>query len=668
LIITYIFIEFFNVSLSTLTTGVDTINGGAGNDTITGFIGTGATLSLADIINGGGGVNTLRVFSDTTTTLPTTITNIQNLLINDTAHESRNIATGDLEGVSSLTLQSGVTIDNATVTVTLGSGDSVTFDGVQDVAAGDGAATVADGGISIAQAATLTSTTLTVNNVGAATANTATTIGLAGTGVTTANLTVTGTNHVNFLNAGGALSTLNINGSGALTLYTDLDTTVTTINASTATGALTLMLAGTVVRTVTGGTGNDNFNLGAGYIGGAASTSSRDIINGGEGTDIVTVTKAIAQAIAVAQANITSIETLAVSDGVDGSLNLTYWTGVTRLNLEAARTAAAATITVNSGTTVQMKVDAGDQDTIFVVGGTGTTDTMTLILDSGVDFTGTTGNGETFTGIETLNIQTQSTSIGTVNIFADTTIMTATASTETMNISGRTAITFTGTVTADAINGSGLVGAGAILTLTGGTSSAAVITGGEAADVLAGSTSADIISGGGGADLITSTGGTDTVTGGAGADIFYFAAAAHVGNVITDMTAGTGGDVIRIDDSGFGDLTGADTLAFKAISAGITAAATTDNVLVVQTAVAGTSAAAVEDAVNLAGGGTANFSGTDVMYVIYNSSTGKMEMWNDLDGDTDDNGVGVTLTATFDNVTTLVGVQALVAANFNVVA
>jgi hypothetical protein len=109
-------------------------------------------------------------------------------------------------------------------------------------------------------------------------------------------------------------------------------------------------------------------------------------------------------------------------------------------------------------------------------------------------------------------------------------------------------------------------------------------------------------------------------------------------------------------------------LAFKAISAGITAAAATDNVLVVQTAVAGTSAAAVEDAVNLAGGGVGNFSGTDVMYVIYNSSTGKAEVWNDLDGDTDDNGTGVTLTATFDNITTLVGVQALVAGNFNVVA
>lgn len=645
---------------------MDTIVGTGADETFIGYVGTGATLGLADTINGAGGVNTLRIYSDAATTvIPNTVTNIQNLLINDTAHESRNIATGDLSSFSKLTLQGGVNVDGATITVTLGSGDSLVIDGVQDV--GDGAATVADGGISIAQASTLTSTDLTLKDTGAATANTATTVGLAGTGVTTANLSVTGTNHVNLLNAGGALSTLNITGAGALTLYTDLDTTVTTVNASAATGAQSLMLSGTVVRTVTGGSGDDVFNLGSGYVGGTTG-ATRDIINGGAGTDTLTVTKAIAQAIAAAQSNLTSIETIAVSDGVDGSLNLTYFTGATKLVLEAARAAAAATITVASGTTVQMKADAGDQDTTFTVTGTGTSDTMTLVLDSGVDFAGTTGTAETFTGIETLNIQTQSTSVGTVNIFADATTMTATASTETINISGKTAITFTGAVTADVINGSGLVGSGAILTLTGGTTSATVITGGEAADVLKGSSSADIISGGAGADLITTSGGTDTVTLGAGADIFYAAAAADIGNVITDFTAGTGGDIFRVDDSGFGNLTGSDALAFKAISAGITAAATTDNVLVVQTAIAGTSAAAVEDAYILAGGGASNFSGTDIMIVIYNSTTGKGEVWSDLDGDTDDNGTGVTLVATLENITTLVGIQALVAGNFDVVA
>jgi len=662
-------------STFTLTTGVDSFTGTTGNDTFTGFSGTGATISVADSVNGGSGTDTLRVFSDSATTLLPALTSIENLLINDTIHESRNIGTSTLADVVSLTLQGGTSIDGGTVTVTLGSGDSLALDGVTD---GDGAAaTMNDGGLAIAQAATLTSATLSIKDVGAATANTALNIDLSGTGLATVDLTVSGANHVTFLNTGTVQTALNITGAGTMTMYGELATTVTTINAANTTAAQSMILTGTSARTATGGTGDDIFVLGAGYIGGAASTSSRDIINGGSGRDTLSVTKAIAQAISVAQANLTSIETLAISDGVDGSFNATFFTGVDRVVLEAARTNAAATITVNSGTTVQMKVDAGDEDTIFTVTGTATTDTMTLILDSGVDFSGTTGTAETFTGIETLNIQTQSTIAGTVNIFADATTMTATASTETMNISGRTAITFTGVVTADVINGAGLVGSSAILTLTGGTASAAVITGGEAADVLQGSTSADIISGGGGADLITSTGGTDTITFGAGSDIFLLNGD-HRANVITDFTAGSGGDIFRFDDSSItataqngginSAFIGTDALAFKAISAGITAAATTDNVLVVQTAVAGTSAAAVEDAVNLAGGGVANFGATAVSYVIFNSTSGKAELYLDAAGATDNNGTGVILMATFDNITTLVGVQSLVAGNFNVQA
>lgn len=646
---------------------MDTITGGSGDDTITGFVGTGATLGLADTINGGGGVNTLRVYSDNTTTLPTAITNIQNLLINDTAHESRNIATGDLAGVSSLTLQGGVTVDGATVTVTLGSGDSVTIDGVLDADAG--AATVADGGISIAQAATLTSVALTVKDTGAATANTATTIGLAGTGVTTANLTVTGTNHVNLLNAGGAQTTLNISGAGSLTTYTDLATTVTTVNGAAATGALSLDLGGTSVRTVTGGSGADIFRLGADYVGGTTG-ATRDIIDGGLGTDSLSITTAIAAAVATNQSNLTSIETIIVSDA-SGAVDMRYFVGSTGLTLAAGRSAASTTVTVNSGTTVTLSADDGEGVHTLQVAGTGTNDTVTLVLASGVDFIDATADdSDVFTGIETLNIQTQSTTAGTVNIIASALTMTATASTETINISGKTAITFTGQVTADVINGAGLVGSSAILTLTAGTASAAVITGGEAADVLIGSTSADIISGGGGADLITSSGGTDTITLGAGSDVFLINGV-HTGNVITDFVAGTGGDVIRYDDSSLtvtAAFIGTNALAFKAISAGITAAAATDNVLVVQTAVAGTSAAAVEDAVNLAGGGVGNFGATMVSYVIFNSTTGKAEVWLDAAGGTDNNGTGVSLIATLDNITTLVGVQALVAGNFDVQA
>jgi hypothetical protein len=643
---------------------VDSLTGTSGNDTFTAFAGTGATSSAADSVTGGAGTDTFRLFTDGAVVLPGTFTGFETFLLNDSVHQATTIASGTLAGITNLTLQGGTSVATAAMAVTVKAGDVVTLDTITD---GDATSDTADtnGEIDLAAAAAVTSLSVTVKDVGATTTNlTDLDLDVSGTGVATLNLTAEGTaNSISVLNTGTVLTAINIAGASPINIWAT-PTTATTINASTATGVVTVDGSGTSVRTITTGTGNDVIIMGAEYVGGTSATASRDIINGGTGTDTLSITTAVAAAIAANQDNLTSIETVTISDA-SGAVDMRFFPTVTRLNL-TGKTAASSTITVLTGTTVNAKADLGDGSHLFTVLGTATTDTMTLIMDSGVDFLLATGD-DTFTGIETINIQTQSTIAGTVNIFADTFIMTATASTETVNISGKTAATFTGVVTADAINGSGLVGAAAILTLTGGTASAAVITGGEAADALLGSSAADIISGGGGADTITSSGGTDTVTGNAGADIFYFAAAAHVGNVVTDFTAGTGGDVIRIDDSGFGDLEGTDTLAFKSVAAGLTAAAITDNVILVSTAVAGTTAAAVEDAVNLAGGGVANFSGVDVMYVIFNSTTGKAEMWNDLDGNSDDNGGNVTLTATFDNIVTLAGLNLLVAANFNVV-
>ncbi len=650
-------------------TSVDSFTGGSGNDVFTAFAGTGATSSAADSVAGGIGTDTFRLYTDGAVVLPGTFTGFETFLLNDTVHQSTTIASGTLAGITNLTLQGGTSVAAAAMAVTVKAGDVVTLDTITD---GDATSDTADtnGEIDLAAAVGVTSMSVTVKDVGATTSSlTDLDLDVSGTGVATLNLTAEGTaNSISVLNTGTVLTAINIAGASPITVWAT-PTTATTINASTATGVVTVDGSGTSVRTITTGTGNDVIIMAGDYVGGTSATSSRDTINGGTGTDTLSITTAVAAAIAANQDNLTSIETVSISDA-SGAVDMRYFPTVTRLDLAAGKTAADSIITLLSGTTVNAKADLGDGSHTFRVLGTGTTDTMTLIMDSGVDFLGTTGD-DTFTGIETINIQTQSTIAGTVNIFADTFIMTATASTETVNISGKTAATFTGVVTADAINGSGLVGSAAILTLTGGTASAAVITGGEAADVLLGSSAADIISGGGGADLITSSGGTDTVTGGAGADVFLIAAEAHVGNVITDFTAGTGGDVIRLDDSGLSATAafiGTNALAFKAISAGITAAAATDNVLVVQTAVAGTSAAAVEDAVNLAGGGVGNFGATAVSYVIFNSTSGKGEIWLDLAGATDGNGANTTLLATLDNITTLVGVQALVAGNFNVVA
>jgi len=364
------------------------------------------------------------------------------------------------------------------------------------------------------------------------------------------------------LNAGLVLTAINISGSSPITIWAT-PTTATTINASTATGVVTVDGSGTSVRTITTGTANDKIIMGAGYIGGT-SGATRDIIDGGAGTNILSVTTAIAAAIAANQSNLTNIQTIAVSDA-SAAVNMSYFTTATRLNLEAGRSGADSTVTVLTGTTVQLSADDGEGVHTLTVAGTATTDTVTLILDSGVDFIDATADdSDVFTGIETLNIQTQSTSAGTVNLINSAFTMTNSASSETINISGRTAITFTGTVTADVINASGLIGSAAILTLTAGTAGAAVITGGEAADVISASASADIITGGNGADTITSLAGSDIISlteTTAAVDIVVFAGGANAAAALT----ANGMDTI----TGFGST---DTLMIGVLGDGTTTA------------------------------------------------------------------------------------------------
>jgi Ca2+-binding RTX toxin-like protein len=114
------------------------------------------------------------------------------------------------------------------------------------------------------------------------------------------------------------------------------------------------------------------------------------------------------------------------------------------------------------------------------------------------------------------------------------------------------------------------------LTITSGSASAVTITGGTGADSITGSGGADSLTGGSGNDTLSGAGGADTLTGGAGADRIIsgsgadtikmaitdsVAASANTltageiavgetitfGNgvdVITDFTAGTGGDIL----------------------------------------------------------------------------------------------------------------------------
>jgi Ca2+-binding RTX toxin-like protein len=89
-----------------------------------------------------------------------------------------------------------------------------------------------------------------------------------------------------------------------------------------------------------------------------------------------------------------------------------------------------------------------------------------------------------------------------------------------------------------------------------GADGADLLTGGDGADVLTGGAGADTLQGGAGADTLTGGEGNDQLAGGAGADIFVVSTATTIGgtDVVTDFTAGVGGDGIDLLFDGPGEM------------------------------------------------------------------------------------------------------------------
>ncbi|MES2188287.1 MAG: DUF4214 domain-containing protein [Pseudomonadota bacterium] len=282
----------------TLTTAADTIAGGAGDDTITGFaVNNGGTESASatfnaalDTINGGAGTDTLALTTSGTTpgiTIdPVRVTNVERLQVTATT----NNTTITLDPTSSFTeIVSNGTVNNTSIT---GFGASVTRLGVSNLATGTATLRAAAGTL----AGTSDVLTLTLSNDGS-TSNgivTPATIKLdPATGTDfyeTLNVVTTGTANYATLSTGTAqtaLTTVNISGSAPLNLAFgngDKARLATTFDASATTGGITLggttsaTTLGAAAQTVKLGSGNDTVFFGA-------NLDTNDTVDGGAGRD-----------------------------------------------------------------------------------------------------------------------------------------------------------------------------------------------------------------------------------------------------------------------------------------------------------------------------------------------------------------------------------------------
>lgn len=563
----------------TLTEGVDTVVGTAGNNTIDGSLKTTVagrlqTWNNADQIDGGDGTDTL--FAQLTANV--TAASIKNVEILDIEAQANNLVvdlnTGDAalgtikvqnSGANNFTVQN---IQSAPTSYVLAN-NSGNFTATIVNARLAGAADAATIDLSNVTAGTVTLQTVTAAN-----------------GYETINVNSNGTvaNVLTNLTDGVAtgLTTVNIAGSQALTLPL-ADTTVTTVNAATMTGALTLTVAAgnTQNMTVTGGTGNDVINMNGTF-------NANDTINGGDGTDRLVLTNAEAIAATTLRTGVSNIEVIGLSDGLNGAVAVNNFSA-TGLRF-GANMAGNGTIGYAAGTnSLDLQTFTGNgNDLVVNVAGTATTDVLNLTVGSTAAGNNFSANSDvTINGAETVNLLSQ----GGANTFAGNAtgfVLTDTAATQALVITGNQNIAF-GTVRADSINASGMTGA-ATLTVGNTGTTATSITGTANGDTITGSTAGDIINGGAGADTIanvaTANNATagDVLTGGAGFDTFILrgdlASAALPGlysNVaqITDFTVGstaTTTDILQLSAT-VGNYSGGSALfaGIAAAGAGATA-------------------------------------------------------------------------------------------------
>jgi Ca2+-binding RTX toxin-like protein len=190
-----------------------------------------------------------------------------------------------------------------------------------------------------------------------------------------------------------------------------------------------------------------------------------------------------------------------------------------------------------------------------------------------------------------------------------------------------------------------------------GSTQGVTITGNTGADTITGTGLADVINGGSGTDVITGGAGIDTLSGGAGSDTFVYntiVAAANANNVI-DFTAGTLGDVMRIDVVTYTNYAAADGIVL--VTASLATALDTGAVLDNTAGAVGSNYIVVDTAANIAAMDlTATTGLTGAGFLAVASDTG--DVYYDADGDFSAASVVVgTLTIT----------GSLTAANFEIV-
>lgn len=488
----------------TLTTGVDNLVGDNGNNV---FIGDVASTSAADQVNGGAGTDTFKLFTAANAvanlTLPQ-LTSVENLYVNGSAVAAANVA-----GVAGLT---SVEFDGQGVALAL------TLAGTQTAkfSNNNGAAVVNE---TLIYGATDAAASVVLNGVGKV--GGVATVDVQGAALATLNLSSTGTaaNNINLTNSVGAkLATLNISGSTAVTVA-DALAGLKTINASTATGNVTIdqsAIAADNQLTFTGGAGNDKVIFKAGFL---TTGTSGDVLDGGAGTDTLVIND-----IAPVYDGINAVknfEVLGLGTGAAGAGAAVVDRALITNGIDAFAIGQGVTATVsNSLSTTKYAVDLGADNagTITVANKTGEQKATVDLTNTDTAVAAHTLDALVLTGAPTVALSSNGLAGNVITTLTNT-------ENSTITITGSADLTITNKL----VGGS-----------TGSKVDASAFTGKL---IVTGSDKSDILIGGSNDDTLTTGLGADTLTGGAGKDTFVVTAAVYGATKavtsITDFVVGT---------------------------------------------------------------------------------------------------------------------------------
>lgn len=515
----------------TLTNTTDSLTGSSGDDL---FIGDNVSASAGDTLVGGTGTDTLKIFG--TNTVPN-ISGIEQVYYNAPGGNLDFSAKSDVKSVE---------LDAfGTNTVTVGADQGVKLTNLT----GGSTATVAGN--------TPTSLGLTLNKAGIATADA--TVALTGTALTKLDVTASGNDSfVTLTNAGGKLATINIAGDKNIDLQHAL-TTVTTIDANTATGNVTIDGLGASNLTFKGGKGNDKIVM-------AATVTAADTLTGGDGTDTLSVSDADTVDTAAEVIGITGFETFEVAgaDATTYNLNI-IGAKNTITGLVISETGGAATVSnINAATTGKITINGAAPTTLtltasdFVSGGT--SDTTTISLDNSVTKSGT-GIDVTslvFANADVINLKSigDGSSTKTVGGAEENSVILTASDAEKVVITGDEALSFAtaaGTNPTE-VDASGLTNNAAVTIDTDASAITSLLAKGtgknDTIDIDNGATVTSTLYLGGGSDTVTvDGGGTDAHT------LIYTATALNAGDIKAGdsstlaLTGVAAGDTVTINFS-----------------------------------------------------------------------------------------------------------------------